>query len=191
MNSRTLLNAVALILFSSLALSDTPAEIPGPVYDHDRLVLPAKYREWIYLSTGFDMSYSAAASSGHHMFDNVFAEPGAYKSFLETGTWPDKTLLVLEVRGARGKGSINQHGNYQDDEVMGLEVHVKDAARFEGGWAFFQFDGKGNGKLVPQTEDCYSCHASHAAVDTTFVQFYPTLLPVANAKGTLSRSYLP
>ncbi len=74
---------------------------------------------------------------------------------------------------------------------MGLEVHVKDAARFEGGWAFFQFDGKGNGKLMPQTEDCYSCHASHAAVDTTFVQFYPTLLPVANAKGTLSKSYLP
>jgi hypothetical protein len=137
------------------------------------------------------MSYSAAASSGHHMFDNVFAEPGAYKTIMETGTWPDKTLLVLEVRGARGKGSINQHGNYQDEEVMGLEVHVKDAARFEGGWAFFQFDGKGNGKLMPQTEDCYSCHASHAAVDTTFVQFYPTLLPVANAKGTLSKSYLP
>jgi len=31
---------------------------------------------------------------------------------------------------------------------MGIEVHVKDAARFEGGWAFFQFDGKKTGKLV-------------------------------------------
>jgi hypothetical protein len=27
-------------------------------------------------------------------------------------------------------------------------------------------------------------------VDTTFVQFYPTLLPVAKAKGTLSSAYL-
>jgi hypothetical protein len=27
-------------------------------------------------------------------------------------------------------------------------------------------------------------------VDTTFVQFYPTLLPIAQAKGTLSASYL-
>jgi hypothetical protein len=94
------MSAVALFCIGSLALSETPAGIPGPVYDHDRLVLPAKYREWIYLSTGFDMNFSAAASPGHHMFDNVFAEPGAYKSFLETGTWPDKTLLVLEVRGA-------------------------------------------------------------------------------------------
>jgi len=27
-------------------------------------------------------------------------------------------------------------------------------------------------------------------VDTTFVQFYPTLLPVAQAKGTLSAEFL-
>jgi hypothetical protein len=191
MNTRTLVIAVASLAVSCMALSDTPSETHVPLYDKDQLVLPANYREWIYLSTGFDMSYSAVATPGHHMFDNVFAEPLAYKSFLHTGTWPDKTVLVLEVRGARGKGSINQHGNYQDGEVMGIEAHVKDTARFEGGWAFFQFDGKTTGKLVPHAEDCYSCHASHAAVDTTFVQFYPTLLPLAKSKGTLSRSYQP
>jgi len=27
-------------------------------------------------------------------------------------------------------------------------------------------------------------------VDTTFVQFYPTLLPIARSKGTLSDSYV-
>jgi hypothetical protein len=43
--------------------------------------------------------------------------------------------------------------------------------------------------LIPQAASCYSCHAAHAAVDTTFAQFYPTLLPVAQAKGTLSKSY--
>ncbi len=49
----------------------------------------------------------------HHMFDNVFVNPAAYQAFVKTGTWPDKTMLVLEVRGAQGKGSINQKGNYQ------------------------------------------------------------------------------
>jgi Cytochrome P460 len=191
MNNRALLGALTLLCISSVALPETPSAMDVPVYDKDELVLPANYREWIYLSTGFDMSYRAMGSPGHHMFDNVFAEPFAYKSFLRTGTWPDKTLLVLEMRGAGDKGSINQRGNYQDGEVMGLEVHVKDTERFEGGWAFFQFDGQANGKLVPHTEDCYSCHASHAAVDTTFVQFYPTLLPVAQSKGTLSKTYVP
>ena len=43
--------------------------------------------------------------------------------------------------------------------------------------------------MIPQTADCYSCHAAHGAVDTTFVQFYPTLLPIAKSKGTLSAGY--
>jgi hypothetical protein len=99
-------------------------------------------------------------------------------------------MLVLELRGAKSKGSINQSGNYQAGDVMGVEVHVKDEARFPGKWAFFAFDDGGKtAKIIPLSADCYSCHAAHAAVDTTFVQFYPTLLPIAKSKGTLSASY--
>lgn len=151
--------------------------------------VPQQYREWIYLSTGFDMSYNPAMRMGHDMFDNVFVNPEAYKAFLNTGTWPDKTMLVLEVRGAQSKGSINQAGSYQGTDLMGLEIHVKDEAKFPGKWAFFGADGAKTAKLIPQTAECYSCHAAHAAVDTTFVQFYPTLLPIAKSKGTLSSGY--
>jgi hypothetical protein len=45
--------------------------------------------------------------------------------------------------------------------------------------------------MIPHDAECYSCHLAHAAVDTTFVQFYPTLLPVAKAKGTLAQAYQP
>jgi hypothetical protein len=72
---------------------------------------------------------------------------------------------------------------------MGLEVHVKDEARFAGKWAFFGFDEAKTAKMTPTDMACYSCHADHAAVDTTFVQFYPTLLPIAQTKGTLSAAY--
>jgi hypothetical protein len=190
MNTKILILAGTLML-SAMAQSDTPAEIQGPRYAGDKMRLPENYREWIYLSSGFDMSYNALAVPGHHMFDNVFVEPGAYRAFLNTGTWPDKTVFVLEARGAEGKGSINQHGNYQGMDVMGREVHVKDTARFKGGWAFFSFEGVKEADMIPMKEDCYSCHLSHAAVDTTFVQFYPTLLPLAQAKGTLSPNYKP
>jgi len=125
----------------------------------------------------------------HHMFDNVFVNPESHAAFLQTGTWPDKTLLVLEGRGAEGKGPINQKGNYQGTDVMGIEAHVKDEARFPGKWAFFIFGGAKTAKMVPTTMECYSCHADHAAVDTTFVQFYPTLLPIAQSKGTFSAAY--
>jgi hypothetical protein len=57
------------------------------------------------------MSYSPQSGmAGHSMFDNVFVNPDAYKAFLETGTWPDKTMLVLEIRAAGSNASINKSG---------------------------------------------------------------------------------
>jgi hypothetical protein len=169
-------------------------EANSPQYTAEgRLIFPANYREWVYLSTGLDMSYlPRAAGMDHSMFDNVFVNPESYKSFIETGRWPDKTILVLEGRGAETKSALNKAGHYQTPSLMGLEVHVKDAARFPqtGKWAFFDFDGQQPGKLMPKEMDCYSCHQQHAAVDTTFVQFYPTLIELAKKKGTLSAPYL-
>jgi hypothetical protein len=191
------LAATALLgsLSTSQALSEPEPANPapamhGPTYTSDgKLEMPANYREWVYLSTGFDMSYSPRMQAGHHMFDNVFVEPGAYQAFKKTGTWPDKTMFALETRGAIDKGSINKGGNYQSSELMGVEVHLKDTSRFPGGWAFFAFDEAKPATMIPTAANCYSCHAEHAAVDTTFVQFYPTLLPIAEAKGTLAAGY--
>ena len=152
---------------------------------------PTDYRTWVFLSSGVDMSYlEKPGMAGMTMFDNVFADPAAYAGFLKTGVWPDKTVLLLEVRKGQRTGSINKHGRFQVGEPIGLEAHVKDVTRFKGGWAFFAFDDKGRGQLLPQTAACYACHAANTAVDTTFVQFYPTLLPVAEAKKTLSPAYL-
>jgi hypothetical protein len=182
---------IGMVLLSSAAFQQyaTPPS-SGPEYTSDaQLKFPENYRNWIYLTTGFDMSYNPAMQMGHHMFDNVFVNPEAYKAFVETGTWPDKTMLLIEARGAESKGSINQAGNFQGTDVMAVEVHVKDEARFPGKWAFFGFDSNKTAKMVPTSAECYSCHAQHAAVDTTFVQFYPTLLPIAKSHGTLSATY--
>ena len=60
------------------------------------------------------MSYSErSAMADAHMFDNVFASPAAYAAFKRTGVWPDKTVLMLENRGAKSKGSINRRGLFQ------------------------------------------------------------------------------
>src|SRR6516164_2974894 len=189
--AKVLALAFALLLVSAALLRSAPAPLPGngPEYtSDDQLKLPENYRQWVHLTTGFDMSYSASSMNmDHHMFDNVFVNPESYKAFTETGTWPDKTMLVLEVRKAEGRGSINQKGNFQGGEVMGLEVHVKDEARFAPGkWAFLGFDDTKTAKMIPKEAPCYPSHQYHGAVETTFVQFYPTLLPVAQSKGTLS-----
>jgi hypothetical protein len=187
-----------LVVFLALAVArpkagqTTETARNAPSYTADgKLKFPAHYREWIYLTSGVDMSYSPQAMAmGHSMFDNVFVNPEAYRAFLETGTWPDKTVMVLEARVAGTKASINKKGQFQTGEIMAREVHIKDEARFPGKWAFFGFDTEEAGELFPKQASCYSCHEQHAAVDTTFVQFYPTLLPIAIRKKTLSAAYL-
>jgi len=187
-----LLFLAGVLLLSVVALTQSSTSTAAPEYTADgKLKLPEQYREWVYLSTGLDMSYTAGGNADHHMFDNVFVNPESYKKFKETGTWPDKTMLMLEVRGAESRASINQRGNFQSGEVMGIEVHIKDEAKFPNGkWAFFGFDDGKVGNLFPAGASCYSCHQSHGAVDTTFVQFYPTLMPIAKEKTTLSAAYL-
>jgi hypothetical protein len=196
------MNRIGVLLSISIALLILGVAIPRanranpvsanlPEYTADgQLKFPANYREWVYLSSGIDMSYGPGAGMDHSMFDNVFVNPEAYKYFVANGTWPDKTMLVLEVRGAESKSAINKAGHYQGTQVMGREVHVKDESRFPGKWAFFGFDAAPTAKMIPTDRDCYSCHAQHTAVDTTFVQFYPTLIEIAKKKGTLSPAYV-
>ncbi|MGP0072482.1 MAG: cytochrome P460 family protein [Bryobacteraceae bacterium] len=161
-----------------------------PRYAADgKLILPGDYREWFFLSSGLGMTYQPSAGQKDSAFTNVFVNPSAYRSFIATGTWPDKTMLLLEVRASSSKGSINKGGSYQSD-LMGIEGEVKDSAKFSGtGWAFFAFGKSSMGKLLPRSEDCYACHREHGAVDNTFVQFYPALLDIAKQKGTLKTQY--
>lgn len=190
MKRRILKGGTFLVVAATVMLAaDRAPSAEGPRFNEKgELLPPANYREWVFLSSGLGMNYGPMADHAGEqapMFDNVFVLPSAYRSFLETGRWPDKTMFILEVRSSQSKGSINNGGRYQTD-LEGIEAEVKDASRFPGRWAFFGL-GKGTapGKQIPVTANCYSCHRQHGAVDNTFVQFYPTLLSVAKAKGTL------
>jgi hypothetical protein len=191
LRSLAVLLTVALPFFAHSGVAQAHASGDRPAYTTDgQLRFPERYREWIYLTTGLDMSYSPEpGAAGHSIFDNVFVNPSSYRAFARTGTWPDGTTLVLELRGATTGVSIDRHGKTQSAKLMGIEVHVKDAT-LPGGWGFFEFHGPGSAKRTPRPAECYSCHEQHAAVDTTFVQFYPTLLELARSKQTLSPVYL-
>ena len=186
----SLVLALTLIM-GALALragrSQTPvAASASPQFTSDgKLVRPESYRRWIYVSSGYGMSYSQKAD-GMQMFTNVFVNPASYDYYLAHGTWPDKTIFVLELYGSTSQGSINKHGNYQSD-FMGLDVEVKDQARFPDKWAYFGFDGpeKSVSANTPGKNACWTCHEQNAAVEHSFVQFYPQLLKVAREKGTI------
>src|SRR5260370_29456522 len=127
MKTRVMFVLLLMCLYSKLAAQ--PQQPDEPRYTSDgQLLRPENYREWIYLSTGLGMTYSAAGAAANALserFDNVFVTPQAYKAFLGTGTWPDKTVFVLELRSSASTGSINKGGHYQE-EVIVFHVHLKD-----------------------------------------------------------------
>lgn len=167
----------------SAPAAEQPENARGPQYDvQGRLVRPQNYREWIYLSSGLGMAYSPNPSAPP-AFTNVFVEPGAYRAFTATGRWPDKTMFVLEERASSSEGSINRSGHFQTG-LQGLAVSVKDESRFPEEWAYFSFGVNGSRASANPKDACWQCHNQHGAVDNTFVQFYPTLKPIATKFGT-------
>jgi hypothetical protein len=189
---RTMLVLCGGVLAVTIALSagrnETSATVTaGPQFTADgKLVRPENYRRWVYVSSGYGMSYSQKAADSMVMFTNVFVTPAAYDYYLANGNWPDKTMFVLELYGSTSQGSINKHGSYQS-EFMGLDVEVKDEKRFADKWAYFGFNTteKAAGATTPSKNDCWKCHETNAAVEHSFVQFYPELLKVAREKGTI------
>ncbi len=187
---RTYLLAATAITIA-LSLLSQPASGPSsPKFTADnKLEFPTDYREWIYLSSGLGMNYSRGSSEGPPSFDNVFVHPSAYREFMKTGHWPDLTMFILEVRHSASAGSINKSGNFQKG-ISSIQAAVKDVKRFpDGEWGYFGFaDSRIPAARIPHSGSCYTCHPANGAVENTFVQFYPTLLEVARAKGTLKPS---
>ena len=184
---KTAILFVALILISMCAgsLQPTDAGSPGdsPQYiNGNDLVRPQDYRDWVFISSGFRLGNNASPVEGA-AFTNVFVNPSAYHQFLTTGNWPDKTVLVEEKRTSSNKGSLNKAAQFQSD-LVGISVKVKDEGRFPDQWAYFSFDSSTQTARANPKAACWQCHHDHGGVDSTYVQFYPTLKPVAQQFGT-------
>lgn len=195
MTKLLVLLGLAYVAAVSVAVYAQQPQRDGPRYDGmSRLVRPVDYREWPFLGSGLGLTYmDANAANAAPPFTNVFVNPASYRSFIETGTWPNQTVFVLESRRSETNAAPNVGGRFQG-EMLGLEAEVKDA-RFPDGWAFFNF-GRAPAlaaAAAPLTGDavrvCVECHTQHTAVERTFVQFYPTLLEIARRKGTLKPGF--
>ena len=200
---KSLVFVIAALIAGSMALRASRArsaatQVAAPTsvarFTSDgKLVRPEGYRRWAYVSSGFGMSYNPnAGGNGAPAFTNVFVDPEAYDYFRMNGRWPDRAIFVLEIYASTSRGSINQKGSYQES-LLGLDVEIKDAARFKVGWAYFGFDSaaKTASAMTPGKNACWTCHEQHAAVEHSFVQFYPELLNIARERGTVKARVSP
>lgn len=188
------------MLFTLLVLAATdPAEDTGaeamtkPVYtDTGELVRPDGYREWVFVGASLGLDYvREEPQEGPGRFHHVYIQPEAYRHFLRTGEFPDKTILMMENYSAGSKedntNTVARHGKkpmdvlhgHYEHERVGLEAAVKDTDKEpELKWSYYFF---GQGKSLRDSarafpkKSCWDCHDAHAAHDNVFLQFYPIL----------------
>lgn len=144
----------------------------------DTLLRPEGYRDWIALGrfaephgSGVDRSHAAATGTATH---NVYINPSGYREYVKTGRFPDGTLMIWEpVR-------LPDIADRPRQEPPALLASVKDSARFDGGWGFFDFSGidgtvASKAQALPASSGCHACHRQDAETDHVFTQFYPVL----------------
>ena len=191
-SSRWIALIILLMAFSVMAIASRPSESAEPlqadadgkpIFDADnRLSLPARYREWIFVGSSWGLTYATAGDKSAHdeTFKHVYVNPFGYREYRRTGQFPVGTMFLLEIARAGRKTEPTLHGAFSA-EFTGLEAAVKSGDRFSDAWTYYSFDAD-NGQLTRtgrrfSDNSCISCHQEHGATDHVFTQFYPGLQP--------------
>jgi hypothetical protein len=181
---------------------DEPRTVPGaggrrtkaPEYDDEgNLKQPTDYRRWVFVGSNIGLQYKKDLGEMTRRekdrqrgtkpgdFHNVYINPEAYEAFIETGKFPEKTVLVMDVYEANEKDSKNiVSGGFFPGKQLAVEVAVKNSSRPDGqksDWAYYAFPdpSKPSAQGAFKDADCYQCHRQHAGTDNVWVQFYPLL----------------
>jgi hypothetical protein len=159
---------------------EPPADQEPRFASSGQLLPPVGWEAWVMVGSSTGLSYNAApppaAGAAPGMFHNVYVQPWAYREFVRTGVFPERTMFVLSFYEASRKSAPARAGFYEGDRMPGIEVHLKQTGIDKTGWGFFGFgDGAAPATMIPGAAPCYSCHATEAAHDQVFTQFYPPL----------------
>jgi hypothetical protein len=189
------LGAAVIALALSFASHAQVAPEDEPKYAPDgTLLLPQGFETWIFVGSNLGLAYKSgafamtareAARADVGLFHNIYITRSAYSQFIANGTFPDKTILVMQIftaddkepKGVLSKGVFN-------GKRFGVEVAVKNLHRPDGNatpWAYYDFtDPQDPSKTLANSTafddaSCENCHSRHASTDNVWVQFYPTL----------------
>ena len=120
-----------------LALSRIDESLASAVLEgSDTLVRPEGYQRWTLVGG-----------------KRVYINQSSYQAYAKTGIFPEGTVFVWEASGVEGPHSTSST----------LLASVKNSAKFEGGWGFFDFSSGGGALLakaraLPEARGCRNCH---------------------------------
>lgn len=146
-----------------------------------QMARPRNWERWVMVGSSIGLSYSEprrerGPDDAPGMFHNIYMQPWAYDHFMTYAEFAEGTMFALTMYEASRNADPARDGFYQGERAPVIEVHVKQAGIDSTGWGFFNFGREAEtAAKVPGQASCYSCHATKAAFDHVFTQFYPAI----------------
>jgi len=186
-----LLANVAVLVASALTTTTTLAQssnTTGPQWTTDgQLQLPVGYHDWVFLGAPITPNGLNGGKANFPEYHNVYVQPHALIAYRKTGTWPEGTIMLKELRlsqpGTNPDGSsVEASGRgYFPAARNGIDISVKDSKRFAttNGWGFFNFGHHAppyaKTAKAASVESCAGCLIANAT-NMVFSKFYEPIL---------------
>jgi hypothetical protein len=145
------------------------------------LTLPEinEFRAWPFVGSSVipaDQNNDKAIFPGIH---HVYIDPDSFRHRQEKGTFPDGTIIVMDVLHMEQRESESGFG-YFTTGGQDILISIKDRRVFDGrGWGYYAFLDKdlkaGKRTAMPDDKRCGACHQAAAEDDEVFTQYYPAL----------------
>jgi hypothetical protein len=188
--AKLLLASTILLIPAIILLSGEKQEPFSSFVDSEgNITMPSGFRTtYVHLGTwaltsqaaaGLDLGQTAPGIGFHE----VYAQPESVKAYKKTGTWPDGTMLIMEVSAIRWDDLPTGHVMSADEQAEWF-VMVKDGrGRFSNnpnwgdgwGWALFKAGDPKKNVSTGYKKNCLGCHEVARDTDLVFIQGYPTL----------------
>lgn len=138
----------------------------GTLINEKEILLPSNYRSWVALAPA---AAGVPEQSHSRLVSRIFVEPTSYEAFSKSGIWPERSVIVLELRDKSVRPSRHR--------VVGLEVAAKSGSNLTDPWTYYGiiFD-----KSKPAEDLCPE--AGPSSSDMRLSMFFPALRAVIEAK---------
>ena len=133
---------------------------------------PTGFRKWPFVKSMVIYSDKHPLFAQFGGLHHVYANAEAMRALVKGGTFPDGSVLVLDLLEAK-----DENGAYVEGRRKLLGVMEKDRARFKatGGWGFeaFKGDSQMERTVTDATAQCFSCHQQQKDNDFVFSGYLP------------------
>jgi len=133
---------------------------------------PTGYRKWAFVKSMVIYSDKHPLFAEFGGLHHVYANAEAMRALVKGGTFPDGSVLVLDLHEAK-----DENGAWVEGSRKLVGVMEKDRARFKatGGWGFEAFKGGSQTErtVTDASAQCFACHQKQKDNDFVFSGYLP------------------